>query len=120
MEPNRILIFDQLTPSFSDGLPFSPSVAHETTAGLTHYLGQSSVLAIGLRSLGPTKSPAIHDDQQEEQINVLNKDGLRRSTRDKRLSTRLKDYVCNTVWHSTTCCPSLVPPISMAVQGKSL
>lgn len=91
-------------------------MAYEIPAGPTYSLDQSSDPAVGLRSLGPTTSPAMHDDQEEEQIYVLNEESLKKSTRNRRPSTRLKDYVYNMVWDTINSYPSSVRPISISLR----
>lgn len=45
---------------------------------------------------------------------------MHRSSRDRKTSTQLKDYVCNTVWQSKKCYPPYAYPICIVAQGISL
>lgn len=50
----------------------------------------------------------------------MGNDGLQRSSKVRKIPTKLKDYVYNTVWHSTKSHSSLAPPIFAADRGKSM
>lgn len=125
----RGLIPKQITPA-SDGL-VSPCSPIQPNRGGSHAAPCSPTKGITLDNSSPSSGkddnrptdnvldifvPPIAPHIQNKNVVADLDGGLCRSTREKKVSTKFKDYICNTVWHSTKSSPLLLHPPSRKPQ----
>lgn len=113
--------FQTSGPESVDGPATTRALEPSSLLGQDQSQESVSPLARPLQADEPLASPM----PIEPPINIENfeesakNEGLKRSTRDKKIPPKLQDYLCNTIWHLLKSYSSFALPTSTAASSKS-